>query len=136
MNSELTYYDDRHCENCDKPIPDQEHKLRNHCRTYVDDNGNVVSCKDDKNADRRRITEEQYRKYVALHKQQFQAIEKLLNTFEHTVTIDQLNHAGVQLDKNVTYTEENGLLTFFFLHHRLDQQPNGTFTIKHEEYVL
>lgn len=131
-----TFEQGRKCEHCGTPIADQEHKLRTHCRPLVLEDGTVISCKDDKNAERRKEADEQYRKLVALHKRLFNALEDLLSAYGNFVTVEQLNRFGVQLDKAVSLQRKEGLLIFSFLHHKLEQQINQTFTIKREQYAL
>ncbi len=136
MQHELTYYDGRECEHCGEPIADQAHKLRTHCRRTEDENGIIRNCKDDKNSESRKLAEEPYRWLTALQKRMFEALENLIIAFGDTVTIEQLNQYGVQLDKATTMTSQEGLWTFHFLHHTVEQQYNQTYKIKTQLYVL
>ncbi|NTS43981.1 hypothetical protein HRG84_24090 [Flavisolibacter sp. BT320] len=133
---ELTYREGRVCKHCDTPIADQEHKLRTHCERVVHDDGSIGSCKDDRNADKRKEADEPYRKLVAFQKKQTAQLDNLLATYGTCVTVEQLNQYGVQLDKALGLQKEEGLLIFLFLYHRLKQQRDQTFTIKRESYVL
>jgi hypothetical protein len=133
---EGTFNDGRFCKHCGTPIADQEHKATEFCPREVLDNGTVKCCKDDYHAALRKVREEQYRKLTALQKQLFNAIEDLAAACGATVTVEQLNRYGVQLDKAVSLSKKEGLWIFFFPHHQLQQQANQTFTVKWIDYVL
>ncbi|RYG59767.1 hypothetical protein EON64_19905 [archaeon] len=133
-NPEQTYLLGRKCQNCGELIADQEHKLRTHCERVVQDDGSIGSCKDDKNAALRKEADEPYRKLVDFHKKQTAQLDNLLTAYGARVTLEQINQYGVQLDKVLSLQIEEGLLTFNFTFHRLDQQRDQTFLIKSEPF--
>ncbi|RYY49984.1 MAG: hypothetical protein EOO06_05260 [Chitinophagaceae bacterium] len=124
-----TYEKGRKCKFCQTSIADQAHGLTEYCEREVLEDGSVKSCKDDHNALLRKQSDEPYLQLTAFQKRMSGALTSLYKAIGEKVTLEQLNQYGIELHRAQRLEIQGGLLTFYFIHFKLEQLTSTTFKL-------
>jgi hypothetical protein len=129
---QFTYFQNRKCRYCRKPIPDQEHGLRKFCQTTDLPNGNRYSCKEFFHARKKKISNRKYCGIVKHFKKMDFALRRLINEKGNTVTVEDLNHFGINLQRPVEFVIIAGKNHFFFSEYFIEQNGNDFKITNHD----
>lgn len=137
LKSYYTYYLNRKCLFCHKPIADQEHASLKYCRWKILPNGTVGCCKDDFYIAKRKIVNPPYNSIAQHHKLMHERIEELLKVKGDTVTLEDINRYGIILQKAVEIRNNgNGSTVLFFVEYSIIKISNNQFNIKRHGLIL
>ena len=125
-----TYDRGRKCKYCGTPIADQAHGLTEYCEREVLEDGSVKSCKDDHNAELRKVNDEPYLREMNFQKGQTTALHALVRSKGELVTLEELNQYGIQLHRALTLEIRDGLYSFYCTHHKIQQLTTKTFQLQ------
>jgi hypothetical protein len=98
----LTYHLGRECENCGKPIADQERKTKRHCSPQVDENGIHHNCRRRKHQQKHQIHEDRLLDWAAIQRQTKTRIEEAVATHGEYVTLEILDAYGIATNNYIT----------------------------------
>ncbi len=121
---ELTFNDGRACENCSKPIADQEHATRKFCEKTIDIYGNIVDCKSDYHREKEAPDKAIHIEIINNHKAITKRINELLSKKSPIVTTQDLDAYDIDLRQSLEFIlKSNGELTSIFLEHTIITNP-------------
>ena len=130
-----TYYDERSCEFCNKPIPDQEHATRKFCPKSYDNFGKVKDCKTAFHRLKDQPEREVQSSIINYHKTVAERIDMMVKKKGSLVNTEDLNAYEIQLCSPISYQlKSNGEFISEFLQHTIISNLK-TFThkiIRHE----
>ena len=130
QSATLTYYDERSCEFCFKPIADQEHATRRFCHKTYDYFGKVNDCKTAFHRLKDQPEREVQSSIINYHKSVAERINRMVETKGVLVSTEDLNAYEIQLCSPISYQlKSNGDLISDFLHHTIISNLK-TFTHK------
>lgn len=129
-----TFKDNRKCQNCAAPIPDQTHALRKSCPRKKLGDGSVLSCKDDFHTAKNKKENRSYRKLTAHHKSMDKKIFHLLKNIGAYVLLEDINRYGIILNRSIEILlQENGKYNYCFMNYTIHHLNDKNFKItKHE----
>jgi len=111
----LTYNDEQKCLYCNMPIADQEHGLRLYCPDLEFTDGSRESCKDRHNTKLKKLRYAAVLEVYNYYKKMLESIEALIATHGHQVSLDNVNHAGINLKMALVIDQDSsGLYSFSF----------------------
>lgn len=129
-----TYFDNRKCEYCYLPIPDQVSKSRKFCPREVMPDGSIKNCKDDFHSAKNRELENKLRRIGKFHRIMNERIEHLFIDKGENVLIQDLNKSGINLYRPIQFQYTNGMYKGWFLDYLIEHVNNNNFKIsKHEQ---
>jgi hypothetical protein len=116
LKSYYTYYLNRKCLFCHKPIADQEHGSLFYCRRKILPDGTVGCCKDDFHIAKRKKVNPPYISIAKHHKTMDERIEYLFILKGERVTLEDINRYGIDLKRPVEIKRNaEGKITYFFV---------------------
>lgn len=132
----LTYNDERKCLYCNMPIADQEHGLRLYCPDLEFTDGSRESCKARHNTKLKKLRYAAVLEVYNYHKKVLESIEALIATHGHQVSLDNVNHAGINLKMALVVDKDsNGLYSFSFPGYQIQMLSNNEFKILTHELI-
>jgi hypothetical protein len=123
----LTYHLGRVCENCGKPIADQERKTKRHCSPQVDENGIHHNCRRRKHQQKHQIHEDRLLDWAAIQRQTKTRIEDAVATHGEYVTVSVLEAYGIILKNYITIHHGYQESTLGFLGYKIIVTPFKPF---------
>ena len=129
--TKYTYLDKRKCLHCGEPIPDQKHLASKFCDHREQGKTSAESCKNKYWTFQKRKEPKDYCLLVKFHKQMNKRISQLLKYKGDTITREDLNKFGINLNCPVKIARnDDGKYTFFFIGYILEPLANNNFKIK------
>jgi hypothetical protein len=119
----LTYHLGRECENCGKPITDQERKTKRHCSPQVDENGIHHNCRRRKHQKKHQIHEDRLLDWAAIQRQTKIKIEEAITTHGEFVTVAVLEAYGIVLNNCISISHGHEESTLGFLGYKIIVNP-------------
>lgn len=123
----LTYHLGRECENCGKPIADQERKTKRHCSPQVDENGIHHNCRRRKHQQKHQIHEDRLLDWAAIQRQTKTRIEEAVATHGEFVNLQILEAYGIALNHCITISHGFQESTLEFLGYNIIINPFKKF---------
>jgi hypothetical protein len=120
----FTYYLNRKCEHCGKPIEDQARTSKRHCSAWTDEYGQKHDCKRQKHADKHSREDEYLQAIIARSKDQNKKIAKALADHGEVLTTDNLNAYGIYLPFCDEHFTDGHTLTSKYIDFTIVSNPN------------
>lgn len=111
-----TYFTNRVCQNCGKPIADQERKSRIYCPPVRDDKGKIIQdCRRQKHQFKHQPEEDFLLDYCAMQRETRKRIEAALKDHGDELTEQILTAYHIQLDTCIRHYDHGGTTVVEFL---------------------
>jgi hypothetical protein len=122
-STSFTYFNNRKCVYCEKPIEDQARPNKIHCSPRTDENGVKHDCKRRKHSFNHGHEDEILQAHNAKAKDLNKKIMKLLTDQGNLVTTHELNAYGIILNDGITFTFDGHTLTTQFIDYTIVSNP-------------